>query len=122
MAKLLPNFKFRWGLLMLQRLLPPAPPPPHPNTRPVRLVTIFWGANDAVVPEALQYVPIQEYRSNLAAMVDYVRTAHPGAAVIFITPPPVHIGKWSQHRAKQGRPMDRELARTAEYAEAVIEV
>ncbi|CAM9646426.1 unnamed protein product [Ectocarpus fasciculatus] len=94
---------------------------PGGNT-PVKLVTIFLGANDCVLPGNAQYVPLQEYKENLRLMVAHVRKAHKEARVILITPPPIHERKWMEHRQFQAREMDRKQEVTMSYATACAEV
>lgn len=66
--------------------LPYPTPPSHRSN--VRLVTIFFGANDAVVDSSPQYVPLDEYATNLATMVTFVRSYY-GITPLLLTPPPV---------------------------------
>jgi lysophospholipase L1-like esterase len=80
------GYNTRWALQLLDRVFPnnTAAPPP-------RLVTIFFGANDAALPDrgsARQHVPVEEYASNLRAMVAHLRSIGV-PAVILITPPPI---------------------------------
>lgn len=62
---------------------------------PVVLVLIFFGANDAALADQdpAKHVPTAEYRENLVALVGRTRDAYPGAAVLLLTPPPVHEGQ-----------------------------
>lgn len=55
------------------------------------LVTIFLGANDAVLPDGTssrQYVPLSDFRSNIEALVAAAKAAS-AQNIIIITPPPV---------------------------------
>lgn len=62
---------------------------------PPALVTLFFGANDAVLPqskegEKTQHVPLQEYEKNMVAIIDHIQTVfEPSPAICIITPPPV---------------------------------
>ena len=59
----------------------------------VLLITIFFGANDAALPDqgsARQHVPLDEYRENLLTLIDSAHEAYPTAKIIVITPPPVY--------------------------------
>ncbi|PSC75981.1 GDSL esterase lipase [Micractinium conductrix] len=88
------GYNTRWALHLLPHIfpLPPtnaaaaaaAPPPP-------RLVTVWFGANDAALPDrasARQHVPLPEYRANLDAIVAHLRACGV-PAIVLITPPPV---------------------------------
>ncbi|KAL6839574.1 hypothetical protein ACP4OV_030513 [Aristida adscensionis] len=58
----------------------------------VAAVTVFFGANDAALPDrgsAPQHVPVREYADNLRAICALLRRRWPRVAVILITPPPV---------------------------------
>ncbi|TVU12509.1 hypothetical protein EJB05_46160, partial [Eragrostis curvula] len=59
---------------------------------PVRAVTVFFGANDAALPDRaskLQHVPVAEYKDNLRAICALLKKRWPSVVVILITPPPV---------------------------------
>ncbi|KAJ3701204.1 hypothetical protein LUZ61_004909 [Rhynchospora tenuis] len=59
---------------------------------PVTAVTVFFGANDAALPDrrhGLLHVPLAEYQKNLKSIYAYFKKIWPSAVVIFITPPPV---------------------------------
>ncbi|TVU12493.1 hypothetical protein EJB05_46144, partial [Eragrostis curvula] len=60
--------------------------------KPVRAFTVFFGANDAALPDRaskLQHVPAAEYRDNLRAICALLKKRWPSVVVILITPPPV---------------------------------
>ena len=75
-------------------ILPQVLPPPEQVN--IKLLIIFFGANDARLPgtgEASspdQHVPKEAYKRNLRGIVtsDYVR-AHEGVKIILVTPPPI---------------------------------
>lgn len=56
-----------------------------------RLVTVFFGANDASSPETnlRQHIPIDEYKINLKEIVAFMQKKMPAAHVIVICPPPI---------------------------------
>ncbi|KAL4164215.1 hypothetical protein KRP22_004835 [Phytophthora ramorum] len=80
-------------------------------------VTVFLGANDAVLehgPDKAQFVSLQSYRANLQSIVQTVRPLlAPGGHVLLITPPCVIDS------ARQG---DRSNASAAKYAKACVEL
>ena len=83
----------------------------------MQLLTIWFGANDAVPPPSPQHVPRDRYKANLVHLVNMVKSptsAHysPDTRIILITPPPVNTYERE----------DRVFAETKSYAEAVKEV
>lgn len=93
------------------------------------LVTIFLGANDAVLPDGTssrQFVPLADFRSNIAALVTAARAA--GARhVVVITPPPVdEAARVAYNKGMHGNnardSAERSNATTGEYAAACVEV
>ena len=62
-----------------------SPPCLKQSTEPPLFVTVFLGANDAVLPgrsSEKQYVPLDRYRDNLRSIVSHIRSTSK-------TPPPV---------------------------------
>lgn len=61
--------------------------------RPNALVTIFFGANDAALPDrssARQHVPLERFKRNLAQLARAaLETVEPGGLVLLISCPPV---------------------------------
>ncbi|KAK5219055.1 hypothetical protein LTR99_006563 [Exophiala xenobiotica] len=55
----------------------------------VSLMTVFFGANDAVLPGHPQHVPLHDYTRALRSIISYPPLALHGTKVILITPPPV---------------------------------
>ncbi|KAK5174758.1 uncharacterized protein LTR77_001841 [Saxophila tyrrhenica] len=97
----------------------------------VRFLTIFFGANDArlpnTYPDPQQHVPLEEFRSNLKAIVSHpCLLEHKDIRIILITPPPVH--ERTALNADRIREPNREpvlrrtAAATATYAQAVREL
>jgi lysophospholipase L1-like esterase len=93
------------------------------------LVAIFFGANDAALPEGTsrrQHVPLALYKHNLESMVEAARQA--GARrVVLLTPPPVHEAARVQYNrdmhgneAKDTPERTNEV--TGEYADACRQV
>jgi isoamyl acetate esterase len=88
--------------------------PPSTSTSHVRLMTVFFGANDATVPGDPQHVPLDDYREYLRQMAYHEGVRVHGTKVIFITPPPVD--EW------QLDTQNRNAEHTAMYAGACREV
>lgn len=106
-----------WGLHVWKQWLEPTTAD-GPKTQ---LVTLWLGANDAVLPNELQAVPLDRFKANLRAIVALVHERCPEASVVLITPTPFHPEGWLDERVRRGltREHDRARERTSEYAEAV---
>ncbi|EGE81965.2 GDSL Lipase/Acylhydrolase [Blastomyces dermatitidis ATCC 18188] len=69
--------------------------PPVQKAR-VRLMTVFFGANDAVLPGFQQHVPLNLYRENLIKILTHpLIKAHPETNLLLLTPPPVNEYQFS---------------------------
>ena len=115
------GYNTRWVLPALPHIFP------VPMTLPIQLVTVFYGANDAADAKlnARQHIPIIEYKQNLTAILDHIGLSCPEAAIVVITPPPVHAEKYREFcKSKNGGSLptdwqpDRSLEVAGEYAKA----
>ena len=96
----------------------------------VKLVTIFFGANDAShhVKNERQHVPLQKYQSNLKEIVSLTRSNFgQDVKIIMISPPPVcHEGRLrfqkSQYKEKATGELERTLELSGEYAQGAREM
>ncbi|KAI0350079.1 SGNH hydrolase [Trametes cingulata] len=97
----------------------------------VRLLVIWFGANDATLPHSPQHVPLERYKTNLARLIQAVRSPEspqysPDTRIVLITPPPVDPEWWAKSVAELMQsavePPDRSLEKSKEYAEAAKEV
>lgn len=93
------GYNSRWALATLDAALPPGgvAAADAAGLGPVKLVTVFFGANDSVLLESneKQHVPINEYKSNLAGIVQEVRKRYGSdVAIVLLTPPPCNTSKW----------------------------
>ena len=104
---------------------------PRPDQAKVRFMTIFFGANDARLPNTpgapQQHIPLDEFKSNLKAILTHPAIkAHPDIRLILITPPPIDERKCLanfQARYPELDPMLRRTAKcNAEYAQAARDV
>ena len=71
------------------------------NVPKVQLLTIWFGANDAVLTGEQQHVPLEQYKANLSKLIHMVRDPSseyysPETRIILFTPPPVltHVLPW----------------------------
>ena len=98
---------------------------PADDPTPPLLVTVCFGANDAVQPNSamapIQGCALENYALNLKAIGAHLAKLNPAPHVLFITPPPVSPDAWLQTCKEKGwstdKP-DRALARTGYYATA----
>lgn len=90
-------------------------------------VTLFWGANDSCAPPSPQHVPLDEFKRNVAFMVDYIRK-HCGEKthVVMITAPAFVEAKWKDWCVKNNKPSAMWETKSneivAKYADAVASV
>lgn len=108
------------GLSTLRRLLPLSPSSQHTHIPEIPVATIFFGANDAVLPGHPQHVPMQQYISAVVDMIHYPAFKAPQqpldhpTQIILITPPPINEHQFDA----TGRTL-RQAGVTAQYALAV---
>ncbi|WPH04562.1 isoamyl acetate-hydrolyzing esterase 1 like protein [Acrodontium crateriforme] len=105
---------------------------PRPETANVRFLTIFFGANDARLPNMPggpdQHVPVDKYKANLRAIITHPRVQeHVNARIILIAPPPLDEATLLQtdqvkYPGLIGDVLRRTNATTRQYATAVREL
>ncbi|CAA7058680.1 unnamed protein product [Microthlaspi erraticum] len=83
------GYNTRWALKVVERVFPAAAENggEHPAA-----VTVFFGANDACLPErcsGFQHVPLHEYKQNLRSIVSFLKNRWPQTVIILIAPPPI---------------------------------
>ncbi|KAK7538626.1 SGNH hydrolase-type esterase domain-containing protein [Phyllosticta citribraziliensis] len=98
---------------------------PTPDHAKVRLMTVFFGANDACVKGGStgQHVPLETYVENLKAICthDVVKAHNP--RLIIITPPPINEWKMeATDQAKGHNGLQRTAEQTKTYANAARKV
>jgi lysophospholipase L1-like esterase len=94
----------------------------HSQRAKIRLVVLFFGANDSAKANTFQHVPIDEYADNLSIMIKRINRYSTDTRIVIITTPPVNEDQW--HKAsEQGGPDLRRSNKVAKaYAEAAKEV
>ncbi|KAF9734474.1 hypothetical protein PMIN06_002410 [Paraphaeosphaeria minitans] len=95
---------------------------PAPQAARVRLVTIFFGANDACLPHTTgQHVSLKHFKLNLHKLISHpCIVAHRGVNVLLITPPPVD--EWQFDDLEEPAKSARKAVIAQAYARAVFEV
>jgi len=97
----------------------------------VKLVTIFFGANDASCSKLnpRHHVPIPTFESNLEKIVNLCKLNYgEKVRIVFITPPPVHhqsrlefqIKRWGKDKATGE--LERNMELSSQYASSVMKV
>lgn len=84
------GYNTRWAVKVMERVFPP-PAEAGGGGAPLA-VTVFFGANDASLPDrcsGFQHVPFDEYKQNLLAIVAFLKKQWPSTRIILITPPPI---------------------------------
>ncbi|KAI1913578.1 hypothetical protein LOZ53_005339 [Ophidiomyces ophidiicola] len=97
------------SLGLLPQFFPPA------TKERVRLMTVFFGANDAVLPPYEQHVPLDKYRQYLKDILTHEAVRAQNTKLLLLTPPPVNEYKLEPTPA-------RSAATTKKYADACREV
>lgn len=95
----------------------------------MRILTIWFGANDATLPGTLQHVPLPQFIENLTKIIEMVASPSsewysPETKIILLTPPPCNtLQRGAELSGRHPpRPLDRQFDVTTQYAEAVREV
>jgi isoamyl acetate esterase len=90
------GYNSRWALDLLRTsLLAPSNPDQY------NMVTIFFGANDAVVCDDPQHCPLDEYQRNISSMVEAFRQHNPEIQILLITPGTVDHTQWESRHTDQ---------------------
>ena len=96
----------------------------------VKLVTIFFGANDASDPvhNRRQHVPLEHYKNNIRKIINLAKINFgSNVAIILMTPPPVSVEgrlKFQRERYKERATgiLERTLELSGQYAKAVADI
>jgi len=103
----------------------------QPHVPAVRLLTIWFGANDACLRQSPQHVPIDKFAANLSHMIQLLRdpkspyySPAPRTHILLITPPPVDEAARAKDLGSRDPPLevDRTFDNTKAYANAVQEI
>jgi len=129
------GYNTTWALHVAKEIFPPPSPEHHRFTRK-RIVTIWFGANDAVIPPKPQTVTPEDFVSHMQQIIEIVQShASPAGGqsdgskllIVLITPPPISIEMRAADLARRfadWKPenMDREPGRTRLFAQLVCQV
>ncbi|KAJ1964723.1 isoamyl acetate-hydrolyzing esterase, partial [Dipsacomyces acuminosporus] len=103
--------------------------PPRDDTLPtkaptVRLLILFFGANDSVLEGYDKHVPLAAFSENLRYIASLIRDPKsrfyaPETRILFVTPPTIGDKMYGYYAGKYGLPVKRKNKVTKLYAEAV---
>ncbi|GAA5990115.1 hypothetical protein JCM11641_007072 [Rhodosporidiobolus odoratus] len=115
----------QWGLDIIKRWLPLA----GDDSPPIKLLVIWFGANDAALPPSPQALTLKRFKDNLREIASVVTSPtspyhSPHTQLLFLTPPPVDADTRNAELASRNPPRvpDRDAGRTREFAKGVEEV
>lgn len=98
--------------------------------RPLKAVSIWWGANDATLPMRSQSIPLDKFKANIEQMIDMIFSKDsphysPDTTIILFSAPPICVSQRKEDVAARlgpGIELDRTAERTKEFAYAMKEV
>ncbi|KAG8714709.1 hypothetical protein FRC08_011539 [Ceratobasidium sp. 394] len=95
----------------------------------VKLLVVWFGANDAVLEHSPQHVPLPRFIENINTIVDMPTLPtspwySPTTRVLLVTAPPINVTQRNTQLASRNPPLgpDRTHENTKAYAQAVIDV
>ncbi|KAK2460607.1 hypothetical protein APHAL10511_007077 [Amanita phalloides] len=120
----LSGYNTDWGLPVLKQCVVKTSDNQVPK---IKVVTIWFGANDSCILPSAQHVPLDKFVANLHEMISIVRGAelsHNQTRIMLLTPPPVNTHQRAAALAARDPPQacDRIFLTTKQYAEAVLAV
>ncbi|GAA5847902.1 hypothetical protein JCM3766R1_003180 [Sporobolomyces carnicolor] len=114
-----------WGLPVIKQWLPRV----EERLPKIRMLFIWFGANDAALPTSPQHVTLDDFKRNLVTILDLVRSPNspyhsPSTIPILVTPPPVDADVRNHELTSRVPPRvpDRDSELTRQYAVAVRDV
>ncbi|GJJ12232.1 hypothetical protein Clacol_006473 [Clathrus columnatus] len=125
----LSGYNSEWGLSVFKQILSPHNASYISHLPKIRLLTLWFGANDACIPPSPQHVPLSRFESNIRELITIITTPSsayysPVTKIILITPPPVNTYQRGAELAARDPPvaLDRTFETTKSYAEKVGEI
>ncbi|EUC28844.1 hypothetical protein COCCADRAFT_108059, partial [Bipolaris zeicola 26-R-13] len=113
------GYNSRQALQILPAIVPP------PSHAKIRFMTVFFGANDASLPDApnKQHIPLDEFKANLRAIVSHPCILAHAPRIILVAPPPMNEHLWWPRDQSSGYATVSRLAETTKiYADAVVQL
>lgn len=111
------GYNSRWAIPSLHQILANKKQREAGQIQKARLITIWFGANDAMLPSSTQHVPLDEYKENLTTIIQLLQSPtsdlySPDTRIVLLTPGPT--GAVSNPDRRPERPLM--------YAKACLEV
>ncbi|KAI0128698.1 SGNH hydrolase-type esterase domain-containing protein [Xylariales sp. AK1849] len=118
-----------WNTEDALKYLPEIFPPPglHGRSGPrLRYLLVLLGANDACLPHSTppQRVPLEEYKTNLKAIITHPNIIAHNVKILLVTPPPLDETRIHQFDILEAglKDLTRKAAISASYSEAARQV
>ncbi|KAF8823427.1 hypothetical protein HHX47_DHR10000294 [Lentinula edodes] len=118
------GYNTEWGIPVFEQLV--ATREQQKDLPTVRLLIIWFGANDSCLVQSPQHVPLRKFASNLKHLVNLVQSPKsdyysPNTRIILVTSPPVNTYQRRANLEARDPPLllDRDFESTKTYAETV---
>ncbi|KDR81821.1 hypothetical protein GALMADRAFT_240048 [Galerina marginata CBS 339.88] len=122
----LSGYNTEWGIPVFEQCIAKSRDTFAPK---VRMLVIWFGANDACILPSPQHVPLPKFSANLKHMVSLIKSPtsqyySPSTRIILISPPPVNtlVRRADLEARNPPLKLDREFEVTRAYAEAAQKV
>jgi len=122
----LAGYNTDWAIPVLEQCL--ATQHDQQHLPKLRLLVVWFGANDSCIKPSPQHVPLPKFIENIKHMVHLVQSAEspyysPSTKIILITPPPVNTHQRAADLASRDPPLalDRLFDTTKQYVDGVKE-
>lgn len=115
----LSGYNSRWAEILLPHILP------LDLLKQTHLVTVFFGANDASLPDVTpdKYVSVEDYAANLKKIVEHLKTGGlKSDQIILICPPAFYGDDWKKVCIEKGTELNRSNENTGQYSTACCQV
>ncbi|KAJ3845241.1 SGNH hydrolase-type esterase domain-containing protein [Lentinula raphanica] len=121
------GYNTEWGIPVFEQFFATTEQQKHLPI--VRLLVIWFGANDSCLVQSPQHVPLPKFASNLKHLVNLVQSPKskyysPKTRIILVTPPPVNTYQRKANLDARDPPilLDRNFENTRLYAETVKDI
>ncbi|KAJ7470598.1 SGNH hydrolase-type esterase domain-containing protein [Mycena latifolia] len=117
----LAGYNTEWAIPVFEQCLATQQNQPHATK--IRILVVWFGANDACIEPSIQRVPLPKFIENMKYIVHLMQSTDPSTKIILITPPPVNTHQRAADLASREPPfaLDRTFDTTKAYAEGVKE-
>jgi len=123
----LSGYNSEWAIPVFERcLIPVDERDAYPR---IKMLLVWFGANDACIPPSPQHLPLDKYKANHHKIIDLVKSPSsqfydPNTKIILLTPPPINTYQRGAELGSRNPPvaLDRKFEVTKQYAQVVKEV